>query len=791
MLGYESSLLCAILASLAAIERGVARVQRARKGSSQTESGPFYTHGTTPTYLVFSLWRQTCIATLFLCFVPLVLLLANGLRVRNCNYFAGFLFYLLLPVLSAAISAAVGVVAGLFAATRARALCVGYGVFLVSIAWAVLRALNSPAVFAYDPFFGYFPGALYDEEVRVEPAFFWARLEQLLFALSALFCAARFVSLKEKRLLFAAHKKRLPLVLALGCFLGGQALFWQGGRLGLCADEASVALRLPGRLETPHFVLRYRPGGKVDHDLALYAREHELRFQQLRDLLGVEPSWKTGIVARLFGLHSAEGEKGHQQPAKIVSYLFDSPSEKRRGMGASHTYIAKPWRREIYLHHEAWPHSVLRHELAHVFAGAAGDSVFHLSWSGVWPQQGLIEGVAVAADHRMTGNVSLHQSVLAMQQTGLLPPLEHVFSGMRFFSLPSSRAYTVAGSFIRFLLEQHGPEKVLAVYRSGGSPADFARVYGRPFSALKQDWFAFVASQPLPKKAKDLEQERFRRPAVFHKVCAHDLAVRRERAFELLSQGRDADAVAVLQTVCHDDPAEPNHLLDLAEAEIGLDRLDSAKATLEKVLSHSFATQALRGRVEARLGDIAVLNGRFPEAKTHYEAALALPHTEAQSRTLLAKQTALSSGDAGLPLLSVLTGRKAESSLRKDERSEVVNAYLLSWAAEQVQPAGLPRYLLGRLLFQRGGYKESITELRKSTDAGLPDFRFVYQAKLLIGQAQLLLEDAHGAKQTFSELLLTIPPDDQDKREEVADFVARASVWSALPGPLTSLPPSR
>ena len=147
-------------------------------------------------YLVFSLWRQTCIATLFLCFVPLVLLLANGLRVRNCNYFAGFLFYLLLPVLSAAISAAVGVVAGLFAATRARALCVGYGVFLVSIAWAVLRALNSPAVFAYDPFFGYFPGALYDEEVRVEPAFFWARLEQLLFALSALFCAARLVSLK-------------------------------------------------------------------------------------------------------------------------------------------------------------------------------------------------------------------------------------------------------------------------------------------------------------------------------------------------------------------------------------------------------------------------------------------------------------------------------------------------------------------------------------------------------------------------------------------------------------------
>jgi hypothetical protein len=133
---------------------------------------------------------------------------------------------------------------------------------------------------------------------------------------------------------------------------------------------------------------------------------------------------------------------------------------------------------EIYIQHEAWPHPVLRHELAHVFAGAAGDRLFRLSMAGVIPQLGLVEGIAVAADRRVTGNVALHQSVRAMRQAGLLPPLEQVFSGLGFWALPSGRAYTVAGSFSRYLLTQYGAGKLLAVYHAGGRPQDFARSYG-------------------------------------------------------------------------------------------------------------------------------------------------------------------------------------------------------------------------------------------------------------------------------------------------------------------------
>ena len=778
VLGFESSLCLALLASVAAVDRGAVVVQRARERLRPSDRDP---RQAAPLRLVLSLWGKAVVATWVLCLVPLALLLANGLRVRNCNYLGGLHFYLLLPGMSALLGAATGVCAALWTRRQGRALVLGYAVIVGSVLWAVLRSLNSPAVFAYDPFFGYFPGALYDEEVRVQTAFYAARAEQLVFALCALCGAARFLQLRDLTLSVRAVVPRGGSLLAASLLLGsvGMTLYVQGGQLGIYADEASLADRLPGQLETSHFVLRYRPGGPVERDLSLYAREHELRYEQLRQELGVEPNWQTGFVPRLFGFSSALGQPHRDKPVKVVSYLFDSVAEKRRGMGAGGTYIAKPWRREIYIQHEAWPHPVLRHELAHVFAGAAGDRVFRLSLAGLIPQLGLVEGLAVAADRRVTGNVSLHQSVRAMRQAGLLPPLEQVFSGLGFWALPSGRAYTAAGSFVRYLIEQHGAQKLLAAYHDGGRPSDFARLYGVPFATLTQRWLDFVESQPLPPQAKEVERERQRRPAVFHKVCAHELAVRRERARELVAQGRDAAAVALLASVCQDDPGEPGYLVELADAQLGSEQTALGEATLQRALSHPAATDALRGRLLVRLGDLAVQSGRLDVARQHYAAAGALPLDEGSARTLAAKRLALDLPDAGPLLLQVLVGKpKSSSALRRDERSDAVSVFLLGKAAIFAPQAGLVHYVLGRLLFQRGGYAESIAELTHSVDLGLPDRRFTYQARLLIGQAQLLTDDGAAALQTFEALFAWLLPDEQDKRTEIADFIERARHWA-------------
>jgi len=63
----------------------------------------------------------------------------------------------------------------------------------------------------------------------------------------------------------------------------------------------------------------------------------------------------------------------------VRAFFFRDAAEKKRLMGAGDTYIAKPWRKEVYLQMGAYPHPVLGHELAHVVAGSFGRGPFRIA----------------------------------------------------------------------------------------------------------------------------------------------------------------------------------------------------------------------------------------------------------------------------------------------------------------------------------------------------------------------------------------------------------------------------
>ena len=83
---------------------------------------------------------------------------------RNCNLLAGLGFYALLPVGTVLFAAPAGVLAGLAFPRRGR--LVAFLLPLVSVLWTLARLYADPAVFAFDPFGGYFPGPIYDEALR-------------------------------------------------------------------------------------------------------------------------------------------------------------------------------------------------------------------------------------------------------------------------------------------------------------------------------------------------------------------------------------------------------------------------------------------------------------------------------------------------------------------------------------------------------------------------------------------------------------------------------------------------
>jgi tetratricopeptide (TPR) repeat protein len=652
VLGYDYALVIGLLAALAAVDIGHGAAAAARRSGGRQDPGLVVTAGT-----------LGALATLA---VPLGLALLNAFRVRNCNLAAGFQFFALLPVATTLYAAPLGALAGLAFPRRGR--LVAYIIPLLSVSWSLWRLYSDPPVFVFDPFGGYFPGPIYDEALRPPERLVHFRLVNLIWVSTALACAATIVRRRRSRrsLLLAGAASLLLLSVST-------ALFLQRDRLGFHVDKHRLTEVLGRETRSAHFVVHSDPAADgTPEERELVLRDLEFRFDQLVRILGATP--------RL----------------PITVYLFPSAAAKKDLVGAGGTLYAKPWKQEIFLQSERFPARRLRHEMAHVFASAFGDPVFgvSLAWRLPLPRlaSGLIEGIAEAADHGDPwGRSTVHQEARGMIAANLAPPLAKVV-GAGFSTLSGPRAYTIAGSFTHFLLASAGAERMRALYRSGG---DFVRVYGRPLEALEPEWRAFVLKQPLDQREQARARERFRRPAIFGKVCARELAARVAEARGRLYSVPDK-AVAILRSVCQDDPHEPSYRLDLAEALGAAGATDAASRESGAVENDEAATHPLRARAALIAGNALYHAGRFQEARAAIERSLRFATDDGEHRTGLVKLRALDDDLARGTIGRVLFG---DSPLRGVEPGLAV--FLIDRFAQAVPDEALGPYLLGRQIAYR------------------------------------------------------------------------------------------
>jgi hypothetical protein len=302
---------------------------------------------------------------------PLVAIVANALRVRNCDLAAGFGWFALLPIPSAAMGVALGMVVALARPWRslwAPSLAAIGGIF-VSALWGLVRYHGTPPAFAYDPFVGYLPGPIYDEDLRIGGALVWARLYHAALALAALATCTLFLDGPTRSLRVRAMRGRPPvlaLVVAFAALAAG--LHARRARLGFDLDADDLARALGAEKRTAHFVLHYSPRGPYAAHIDEFALDCELRWHQHAQLFQRAPA------------------------LSVHAFLFDSPAQKRALVGASNTMVTKGWRRETYLHYDGWPQSALAHELAHIFAGQFGDPFLGSSHHSVHVNVALMEG---------------------------------------------------------------------------------------------------------------------------------------------------------------------------------------------------------------------------------------------------------------------------------------------------------------------------------------------------------------------------------------------------------------
>jgi tetratricopeptide (TPR) repeat protein len=687
-----------------------------------------------------ALFRGLATGALF-AFAAWLTTLGHGLRAGFCDALSGSECFALGPAAGALLAGAWGALAGGMARGRRRRRLVAVLLAvlgpLASILFSVGRFYTSPMIFAYDPFVGYFSGTLYDTLIDFSGLLSYrAGSAATLFAVVVL---ALHLGRDDGRLrLRGIGHPGLALAGALAG-LGGLLANVYGDRLGHWQTSATIAATLGGRTEGVRC--------SVVHARSLRPTDAQ-RFARDCDA-------HVAVLERWFG---APG------PARITAFVFESSAQKGALMGAAETFIAKPWRREIYVQAASYPHPVLGHELAHVIAGAFGRGPFRVSGGlgGLIPDPGVIEGVAVAAEPP-EGDLLPREWAKAMKDLGLLPRLDHLFT-LGFLGENAGVAYTVSGAFVGWIHQRFGADAVRAWY--GGRP--LPEVTGVPWADLEQRWHDDLDRQALPEAARATGKARFDRPAIFGRRCPHVVDGCRARGERLRGGGDYEGAVAAFDEVLALDPHDDGTRISIARTRVREGHEAEAAAALTGLADDPKVARHVRDRALEELGDLALANydggltrgqpalpppnppvlpdrGSGDEAAARYAEVMSRTLDEDALRNLAIKVEAAKNARLRPAVVALLVGHGE----RGPDRNLAME--LLSQAASAEPPSGLAHYLIARQYFNAGQYEEAADRLDHALRERIEVERARVEAERLRMVIACALGDAGGAGRFFAE----------------------------------------
>lgn len=616
----------------------------------------------------------------------------HGLRVGFCGALGALSYFFF----TAGLGTVLGGIWGAFVAEGARrarrprlhaaffGLALPLGAALVSVA----RFVRSPMVFAYDPFVGYFAGTLYDTVIDAGTALLTYRAGSLATVTAAFALAALFSRRDDGALVFQRTRPHFVPLLALALAGAGVSvgITISGPALGHWHTPESIARALGGRDSGPRCDVLH-PDDMPRDVAALLVRDCE---------------------EQLGAVEAALGARG---PERITAYFFRDAAEKKALMGAGDTYIAKPWRREVYLQVAAYPHPVLAHELAHVVAGSFGVGPFRVAgrYGGLLPDPGMIEGVAVAAapEHDVLSDLEWSR---AMLELGILPKASSVFS-LGFLGEASSKSYTVAGAVVRFLMDEKGKDKVRAIY--SGTPPEAA--VGMSWDAIDEAFRARLRTMPLAPETLAYAKARFDRPAVFGRRCPHEIDALVHEAAGCRDSLKLDKAQVLYEAALHKNPHETSARLGLATTRLRAGELEVARAELGAIAADERAPRTARDRAEEALADADFRAGRFVDASDRYRRLAARVLDEDFGRTLEVKALLTMDPLGRAPLEALLLGLPG-----RGPDMTVALARVEAWRAETHDP--LADYLLGRNLVGKS-LPDATAALLRASAGPLPTAR--------------------------------------------------------------------
>ena len=228
-----------------------------------------------------------------------------------------------------------------------------------------------------------------------------------------------------------------------------------GSSIGVGFGRSALLGELDGRHVSEHFVFRYSANGQAAVYLPAIERRAEWSYREL------------GRELRL-----PDGP-----PIEVRIYEDSDELELLTGIRAAH---AGAWQIDLSLY--AALGSTLRHEMVHA-------RHIEMTWNPwILTSRGNLEGIAVAFTDGLTAVPEAHAAQAGALEAGYLPAVPALMSLEGFSTVNERNAYQSAGSFIGFLVLEHGIESLVALQRTW----DPVAVYGKDWAALDGEWRAFL-----------------------------------------------------------------------------------------------------------------------------------------------------------------------------------------------------------------------------------------------------------------------------------------------------------
>ena len=685
--------------------------------------------------------------------LPLAVMFVKSWISGFCNVPEGLAFYLLLPGISVLWSTAVALLCGLAVERRLHATLLFLGVMFASIGISLFRLATEPPVFVYNPIIGYFPGPIYDEVVVITSTLLTARAIVLVsvLAMVAGLCACFDPTVRKIRpslfLKFrgwtdggspdgggqdggspdggrqdgdgldggsattaaAAATGITMRALFIASLAVLAAAYAYRAPLGIVIDRAHIQQTLGGHRQTDHFDIYYDLNSGTARNIDLIAREHEYQLDRIMDYLEVPPP-----------------------SARIASYIYASADQKKRLMGARYTSIERPGADEMHLNDAAFPHPVLKHELVHVMSASFGNALFGGSY---WI--GFHEGLAEAVDWQ-DAPMNPHEWSRAMRVLGLAPPVENLLSMTGFWTAASSRSYTLCGSFVRFLIENHGLDAFKRAFPNGAVEES----YGRTTGELIAEWETFVDGITLREDQLRIARQWFIRPAIFRRRCPHEVAALNDRAWQAYRGGRYADAVGDFDRVLDLEPENPSALRGLLYGTYRLADYERTESVVAMMTERPDQTVGLLADAHLIRGDAAWKTGRNDDARRSWEAVVDLHASEAMSRAALIRLGVLDRKQIQEATMAYLTATRGQWSLVEAVRD----------ASDLAPDYGAGYYLTGRWHYLSGSFEQALTYLSKADALELPGEPVRQENLRLAAMSHFYLKDYEQSAETFGRL---------------------------------------